>query len=102
VRATGRAHPVGDGASAHPWIDAIGELAGKVTLPDSASFTESGRRLLVALGFVNPDPLRVEAETWLRSHRGPATEATTAVRSSLGRAFPVDHLVAARRFRDVK
>lgn len=69
-----------------------------VTLPDSASFTEGGRRLLVALGVVNPDPLRVEAERWLLSHAGPRTEAVSAVRRALGPPWPAEWVEAARRF----
>ena len=67
-------------------------------LKDSAHFTPEGRRLLVSIGAIDPDPLRVEAERWLLSHEGPMTEAYLAVRAALG-VTPQDWLDAAERMR---
>jgi len=71
-------------------------------LQDSMHFTPEGRRLLVRLGAIDRDPLRVEAERWLASHSGPATEATRAVRAALGPKTPIDWLRSAYEFRGVK
>lgn len=68
-------------------------------LEDSAHFTPSGRRLLVSLGVVTPDPLRVQAGTWLLGHEGPMTEAVLAVRKKLG-VTPQDWIDAAERMRN--
>jgi hypothetical protein len=70
-----------------------------VRLNDSASFTPQGRRLLVALGIVTPDPLRVQAEQWLAGHRGPMTEAVREVRKALGPPIPDAWLAAAEKMR---
>lgn len=67
-------------------------------LKDSAHFTPAGRRLLAFLGAIRPDPLRVEAERWLLSHKGPQTSATRRVRDELG-VTPADWLEAAERMR---
>ena len=82
MKATGHAHPVGNGANAHAWIDVLASYAGTVTVPDSAAFTEPGRRLLARLGFLQVDPLRVEAERWLQGCARD-TLASCAVRRAL-------------------
>ncbi len=91
------AHGVGSGKDAHPWVDALGEA--DVRLHDSAVFTPEGRRLLVELGAITPDPLRVAAEEWLASHTGPRTAATEAVRRALGPEWPDEFLQASARFK---
>ncbi len=68
-------------------------------LHDSAVFTPEGRRLLVSLGYVREDPLRVAAEEWLASHKGPRTAATEAVRRALGPGWPDGFLDASERFK---
>lgn len=71
-----------------------------VQLPDSAAFTPEGRRLLVSLGVVERDPLRVAAERWLQERPpGPTTEAVAAVRAALGPPWPAEWLEAAERMR---
>jgi hypothetical protein len=65
-------------------------------------FTPSGRRLLVALGIVERDPLRVAAEEWLAGHKGPMTEAVREVRKALGHPVPEIWLRVAREIRGVK
>jgi hypothetical protein len=70
-----------------------------IRLADSCEFTESGRRLLVALGVVEPDPLRVAAELWLKTHTGCKTPATRRVREALGAPWPQEWLDAAERMR---
>lgn len=55
--------------------------------PDSALFTESGRDLLVSMNLVVADPLRVEAERWLRA-APRQTAVTRAVREALGDPYP--------------
>jgi hypothetical protein len=71
-----------------------------VKLPDSCHYTPAGRRLLVTLGVVTPDPLRVEAEAWLLGHEGPMTEAVLAVRKALGPRTPPEWIAAADAFRN--
>lgn len=71
-----------------------------VKLHDSVEFTESGRRLLVSLGVVEEDPLRVEAERWLLSRPfGPMTIAADRVRLALGAPWPDEYIEAAGRMR---
>ena len=63
-------------------------------LPDSAHYSDHGRALLIYLGAIEPDPLRVEAERWLRSAERK-TPATVAVRHALGPDVPEDWLRSA-------
>lgn len=74
-----------------------------VKLRDSCSFTPEGRRLLVSLGVVEPDPLLCEAEAWLLEHEADQdgeTPASRAVRDALGiEPWPEDWLAAAERMR---
>lgn len=70
-----------------------------VTVLDSRHFTPHGRKLLVALGVLDPDPLRVQAEEWLAGHTGCASPATRYVRAALGNPVPqqwVDQAEAMR------
>jgi hypothetical protein len=69
-------------------------------LPDSCLYTPGGRRLLISLGYVTEDPLRVEAEQWLRDHDGPRTPATEAVRAAIGPDWPAEWLEEADRFKN--
>jgi hypothetical protein len=71
-----------------------------ITLPDTAAYTETGRRLLVALGVVERDPLRVQAERWLAEHTGCKTPATRRVREALGDPWPDEFLEAAEKFKN--
>jgi len=71
-------------------------------LHDSASFTPAGRRLLVSMGVIEKDPLRVAAEEWLAGHRGPMTEAVREVRRTLGPPVPEQWLESARQMRGAK
>ncbi len=66
-------------------------------LPDQAAFTPEGRRLLVSIGAIEEDPLRVRAERWLAGHRGPPTPAARAVRALLGPGPPPEWVEAAAR-----
>jgi hypothetical protein len=68
--------------------------------PDSAYHTDGGCRLLVFLGYVEPDELRVGAEAWLLARTGPATPASRRVREALGPPWPEELLAEAMRFRD--
>lgn len=73
-----------------------------VRLNDSMHFTPQGRRLLVSLGVVERDPLRVAAEEWLTEHTGPMTEAVRETRRALGPPVPTKWLEVARAVRSVK
>lgn len=70
-----------------------------VRLLDSRHFTPHGRGLLAALGVLDPDPLRVEADEWLAGHTGPATPATRHVRAALGEPVPQQWLDVAEAVR---
>jgi hypothetical protein len=71
-------------------------------LQDSAHFTPEGRRLLVALGAIDVDPLRVEAERWLARRTGRVTDADRAVRKALGVPVPDEWVEWAAEVRGVK
>jgi hypothetical protein len=71
-------------------------------LRDSCTFTPEGRALLVSLGVVEPDPLLVEAESWLLEREAELgdTAATKAVRAELEISpWPAEWLDAAERMR---
>jgi hypothetical protein len=71
-------------------------------IQDSMHFTPEGRRLLWAMGVLEPDPLRVEAEQWLAEHEGSKTPATRLVREALGPPVPEEWIQIAREMRGVK
>jgi len=71
-------------------------------LEDSVYFTHEGRRLLWAMGVLEPDPLRVEAEKWLADHKGCKTPATRLVREALGPPVPDAWVRIAKEVRGVK
>lgn len=71
-------------------------------LADSVHFTPEGRHLLVSIGAIDRDPLRVEAERWLVEHEGCQTPATRAVRACLGPPPPERWLEIASEMRGVK
>lgn len=71
-------------------------------LHDSMHFTPEGRRLLAALGAIEPDPLRVQAEQWLTTHKGCQTPATRRVREALGPPVPADWIRSAQIARGAK
>lgn len=67
---------------------------------DSSVFTPEGRRLLVYLGMVDADPLRVAAERWLEARPfGPMTAAAARVRTVLGPEWPDEFIEASERFK---
>ena len=72
----------------------------RLRLPDSAHFSEQGRRLLIELGAIEPDPLRVEAERWLLGARRD-TFVTRRVRAELASPYSARHFAEARAMRAV-
>lgn len=62
-------------------------------IEDSAIFTPSGRRLLAALGILDPDPLLGRAAEWSETHTGPMTPALRHVRARLAETMPPPEIV---------